>query len=214
MSERIGDWIQTYSGKQWWPHDPRPEDVHPEDFPAIAQVTRFGGSCRLADRPAEVTLPRYTVAQHSCLVYDYVREYGGRYLKCVFDEEQKAALVHDLHEIYPPGDQLAPFIRLKSGDLSPQTQAGIAWLRSVSDDAAHCVRLKLRVLTALPPVVKQADLVLLATERRDLMTTPPELRDHWASLPEPWSQRIEVWSAERAWAEWRDRFTACFGWTP
>ncbi|HZL94717.1 MAG TPA: hypothetical protein VFB99_13770 [Vicinamibacterales bacterium] len=197
---RTGDWIQTYSGRRWWPHDPRPEDVHHEDFPAISQVVRFGGHCR----------GLYTVAQHSCLVYDYVAlVHGGGDApdREACDALCRSALTHDLHEIYPPGDQLSPFLR-------PLDATGIHWLRSVSDSAAACVRKRLEVPYALPGSVTHADLVLLATERRDILVTPECLLPFWAQLPEPWSQRIEVWPAERAWAEWRDRFTACFGWTP
>jgi hypothetical protein len=43
------------------------------------------------------------------------------------------------------------------------------------------------------------------------MPTPPELKAHWRDLPEPWSQRIEVWPAERAWVEWQERFEKLFG---
>lgn len=202
MSKRIGDWIQTYSGKQWWPHDPRPEDVHPEDFPAIAQVVRFGGHCR----------GLYTVAQHSCLVHDYVKEATRTSFYAPWSREvnRKSALVHDLHEIYPPGDQLAPFLRLDAGSGA----AGVAWLKQIGKRAAWCVRTALGVPADLTDCVKHADLALLATERRDVMNTPEALLPYWAGLPEPWSQRIEVWPAERAWAEWQERFTSCFGWTP
>lgn len=221
MSERIGDWIQTYSSRQWWPHDPRPEDVHHEDFPAVAQVTRFGGSCRLASRP-EPTFPRYTIGQHMCLVHDFLRENrrcsGDPALVAHIDRTTitllKSALTHDLHEIYPPGDQLAPFTRLASGNLPPESQAGVAWLRWVSREAAFTVRKAIGAPLELPDLVRHADLVLLATERRDLTHPAPDLRAHWAELPEPWERRIEVWSAERAWVEWRARFADLFGYAP
>jgi hypothetical protein len=213
MNERIGDWIQTYSGRRWWPHDPRSEDVNHEDFPAIAQIVRFGGHCR----------GLYTVAQHSCLVHDHLvmthlsdvglgwyqffevlRRGDSYWTLCA------SALTHDLHEIYPPGDQLAPFLRLDAGEGA----AGVAWLKRISKRAAWCVRMALDVPVDLADSVKHADLAALATERRDVMSTPDALLPYWAGLPEPWSKRIEVWPAERAWAEWAERFEKLFGYVP
>lgn len=54
-----GDWMQTYTGRQFWPLDPRPEDVHIEDIAhALAMLCRFGGHATTF----------YSVAQHSVLV--------------------------------------------------------------------------------------------------------------------------------------------------
>jgi hypothetical protein len=59
MSERKGDWIQTYTGKKFFPLDPRPEDVCIEDIAhALSLLCRFGGHCRKF----------YSVAEHSARV--------------------------------------------------------------------------------------------------------------------------------------------------
>jgi 5'-deoxynucleotidase YfbR-like HD superfamily hydrolase len=56
---RIGDWCQTFTGRQFWPMDPRPEDVAIEDIAHhLSLLCRFGGACRCF----------YSVAQHSVLV--------------------------------------------------------------------------------------------------------------------------------------------------
>ena len=55
MSERRGDWMQTATGRQFWPLDPRPDEVHIEDIAAaLSKVCRFGGHC----------LQFYSVAEH------------------------------------------------------------------------------------------------------------------------------------------------------
>jgi uncharacterized protein len=56
---RRGDWGCTFTGRQYWPEDPRPEDIDIEDIAhALAHQCRFGGHCR----------EFYSVAQHSVLV--------------------------------------------------------------------------------------------------------------------------------------------------
>lgn len=56
---RVGDWIQTYTGGQFWPMDPRWDEVHLEDIAhALSMLCRFNGHCRRF----------YSVAEHSVLV--------------------------------------------------------------------------------------------------------------------------------------------------
>ncbi len=58
-SNREGDWIATYSGKQFWPLDPSPQDISIQDIAhALSIISRFTGHC----------LRPYSVAQHSVLV--------------------------------------------------------------------------------------------------------------------------------------------------
>lgn len=58
MTQRRGDFICTYTGRKFYPLDPRPEDVCIEDIAhALALVNRFGGHTRVP----------YSVAQHSVL---------------------------------------------------------------------------------------------------------------------------------------------------
>lgn len=77
---RIGDWMQTYRGGQFWPLDPRPEEVFLEDIAhALAHICRFGAHCRRF----------YSVAEHSVIVSLVVPP-----------EDALCALLHDAAEAY------------------------------------------------------------------------------------------------------------------
>ena len=59
VDERNGDWMQTATGREFWPIDPRRDEVYIEDIAhSLANMCRFAGHCR----------EFYSVAQHSILV--------------------------------------------------------------------------------------------------------------------------------------------------
>lgn len=77
---RNGDWMQTYTGKQFWPLDPRPEEVCIEDIAhALSNQCRFAGHVQKF----------YSVAQHSVLVS-----------RAVSKEYELWGLLHDASEAY------------------------------------------------------------------------------------------------------------------
>lgn len=77
---RRGDWMQTFSGRQFWPLDPRPEDICIEDIAhALAMQCRFAGHC----------LRFYSVAEHSVLVAHHAEPVDALW-----------ALMHDAAEAY------------------------------------------------------------------------------------------------------------------
>ena len=60
---RKGDWIGTYTGKAFYPMDPRPDEVDIEDIAhALSQTCRYAGHTRVP----------FSVAQHSVLVSRHV----------------------------------------------------------------------------------------------------------------------------------------------
>jgi hypothetical protein len=78
--ERAGHYIRTYTGRQYWPMDPRAEDICIEDVAhALSNLCRFTGH----------TAKFYSVAEHSVYVSFLVHE------SLAF-----AGLLHDAHEAY------------------------------------------------------------------------------------------------------------------
>jgi hypothetical protein len=75
------NWIQTFSGKQFWPTDPLPDDVFIEDIAhALSMICRFNGHSKFF----------YSVAQHSVLVSRFCH---GSKMKLI-------GLLHDASEAY------------------------------------------------------------------------------------------------------------------
>lgn len=174
-----GPWLQVATGGHWYPLSPRAEEVVDADIAAsLSKICRFGGHVALDVGP-------YSVAQHSVLVAMQLRDWGSP------AEIQLQGLVHDAHEAYPPGDVLSPVKR----ELGWQA-------RVMEEKAARVVRAHFGVPVELDPMVRHADLVLLATERRDLLA-PSAVE--WGELPEPMEERIAPWSWEVARGCWIDR---------
>ncbi|WP_460097788.1 phosphohydrolase [Pseudomonas sp. S3_C01] len=115
----------------------------------------------------------YSVAQHSCLVADLVPA-----------EHKLAALLHDATEAYI-GDMVRP---LKQWMCAYRDVEAWIWDRI-------CTRFSLD--QELPASVTQADLIALATERRDLMPHDPATWDCLVGI-EPAPERIRPWSPTEA----------------
>lgn len=138
-----GNWLQTFSGVKFYVRDPRPEDVRIEDIAhALSMVVRFGGHVR---RP-------YSVAEHSVRVAECVAELGGS------PEEIFWGLMHDAAEAYV-GDIIWPLKR------APE----LAGYKMVERRVELAICKAFRMSYDMPAIVKHADLVMLATEKRDLM---------------------------------------------
>lgn len=78
--QRKGNYITTFTGKEFYPYDMRPEDFCIEDIAhALSMLCRYGGHCRKF----------YSVAEHSVLVS-----------KLVPQEHAYVGLMHDATEAY------------------------------------------------------------------------------------------------------------------
>lgn len=74
-------WINTYSGKRFFPLNPRKEDLSLVDIAhSLAHQCRWTGHCRF----------HFSISQHSCYAYDF----------CEDEEAKPWALFHDSPEAY------------------------------------------------------------------------------------------------------------------
>jgi len=90
MDERKGDWMQIFTGKKFWPLDPKSEEVDIKDIAlSLAFQCRFNGHSNYF----------YSIAQHSVIVS-----------KIVSKDQASAALLHDAAETYI-GDMVSPLKR-------------------------------------------------------------------------------------------------------
>lgn len=99
--DRIGDWMQTYTGRQFWPIDPRPKEIEIEDIAhALSMMCRYNGHCRTF----------YSVAEHSVIVSEHVPK-----------EHALWALLHDASEAYI-ADIVRPAKRFIAGYHEAETR--------------------------------------------------------------------------------------------
>lgn len=136
---RQGDWMQTYSGYQFWPLDPMPEDVHILDIAhALSNQCRFAGHCRTF----------YSVAQHSVIVSQVVPLHDALW-----------GLLHDAAEAY-----LVDLPR----PLKRHSEMGRLY-QAIEGRLVHVICERFGLPTDEPESVRLADDVVLMTEKRDLM---------------------------------------------
>lgn len=182
--------MQTYTGRRFWPFDPRPDEVSILDVAHhLSMDCRFGGA----------VLRFYSVAQHSVLVSRLVEAYDPAL--------GPHALLHDAHEAYHR-DRTRPAKRslkwlardaaILLSDAENECQRAIethVGLAPLSADAGHMIHL--------------ADVEALATERRDLLV-PTD--DEWPILDgvRPWPHLIEPLGPARAEAMFLEWFAELF----
>lgn len=178
---RKGSWIQTYSGKAFYPFDPRPEDFCIEDIAhSLALQCRFAGHC----------FEPYSVAEHSVRVsLQFEKRHPYAHPKLIL-----GAQLHDAPEAY-----ILDFPRPLKRDL--RFRSYVAVEMDLADRIAQAFGLEPWTLHS--DAVKNADNILLATEARDLMAPPPM---PWEFMPEPLPEKIVPWSWRKAESTFLDRF--------
>ncbi len=181
-------WIQTYSGVKFDPNNCNSADIKLADINhALAMVCRFRGHCSSF----------YSVAQHSCIVADICQTIGGEYAQ----EAARWGLFHDAAEAYY-GDIPTPFKteadKLRERDLLDSVAVAIGLPSPYTKEYARAMR-----------IVKRADEIAMATEKRDLMIDDI----HWPRLdgvvPLDWS--IIALLPQNAKVHFADKYTELFG---
>jgi len=140
-------WMLTHSGRRVWPAFLNAADVVLSDIAThLSRLCRFTGACR----------EFYSVAQHSVLVL----EIGRHRWPSLAPADLRALLLHDASEAY-------------LGDMGSPLKADCADYRLIEDCAMSVIRARFGMTDepSTRDIVKQADLIALATERRDLL--PP-----------------------------------------
>lgn len=137
-----GDWMQTYTGRQFYPLDAHAEDVDPIDIAhGISMQCRYNGHVKRF----------YSVAEHCVVMSEYLEGIGASANDSLY------ALLHDATESYV-GDMVRPL--KKHIPLFSQIEDGVmvAIAERFGLDSA-----------VMPDTVREADNRILLDERAELL---------------------------------------------
>lgn len=143
---RFGDWMQTFSGAQFWPMDPRASEIDIEDIAhSLSMQCRYAGHCKRF----------YSVAEHSVHVAAWVGTVAPK-------QYALAGLLHDATEAFlvDVPRPVKPFL--------PGYKEAEARLWDVVAERffGHAM--------AIPAIVHEADNRILNDEREQNMSPPPQ----------------------------------------
>lgn len=172
--DRKGYWIVTIGGNRFWPMDPRPEDIHIDDIAHC--LSRI---CRFGGHVKNFM----SVAQHSFLVS-----------KILSHEFALEGLLHDASEAYI-GDVMTPLKNILGKKY-----------KEIEDNIMDAViaRFGLKSHSSVWEEVKKADLIILATEFRDVARNG--IKDGGFIYP-PMKERIlKSWSPNYSKKRFLERF--------
>lgn len=173
MPDKKGRWMQTFTRKAVYPLDLEPDDICLEDIAhSLSLQCRFNGHC----------IRFYSVCDHSIHVYRYlVRQYMDLAIKDDMEQQThwmklvRWGLLHDAAETY-------------TKDLPRPIKAALPEWKPIEEAIEKVIAAKYELPYPIPKIVRHADDVILATEKRDVMGgVPPK---SWEPLPEPLSMII------------------------
>lgn len=175
---RRGDWMQTFTGRAFYPLDPRVEDIDPEDIAhALSMLCRYNGQTKFF----------YSVAEHCVLMSEWVESVAGPY-------DALWTLLHDASEAYM-GDMVRPLKR------------SMPSYRAAEDNLMAFICTRFGINVEVPPIVKEADNRILMDERAKLMTKPPMPWTPDEAGLESLGVEIGCWTPARARNEYWTRLT-------
>ena len=201
--KRKGDWMQTATGGQFWPLDPRADEVWIDDVALqLSKICRFSGAVRKF----------YSVAQHSVLVSIEAGRIAtltmpSRAARCY----ALAGLLHDASEAYL-NDVIRPLKRhgqFKTWYCRVERDVAVAVLARLG---ITCDGVRVEFECCESDLVRRADDSVCAAEMRDLMAPPPA---PWrAFLSKPVARAVEAWSPDLAAYIFRQRYNQLATMTP
>lgn len=147
VEPRIGDWIQTFTGRAVYPMDLRPEDIDIHDIAhALSMQCRYAGHC----------LWFYSVAEHSVLVARAIMAEGYAPIVAM------AGLLHDATEAYLT-------------DVPRPVKPFLVGYKEAEDRAWRAIAERYGLSPeGLPIAVKEADNRILFDEKAQNMGPGPE----------------------------------------
>jgi len=179
-------WLQTVSGKQFIPLAPTVEMICIEDIAhGLSNLCRYSGQCR----------EFYSVSQHSVMASHVITTLDG-FLRLSTDERkmmQLVALLHDAPEAYIV-------------DVPTMIKQHLPVYKEIESNVMRTIAQKFNIDFALfsHPLVHEADMTMLATEKRDLMGPEPA---PWIDMPKPYGGHIFPMEPKKAKQTFLDRFT-------
>lgn len=179
-------WIVTADGDELSMIDPRPGHITINTIAhSLAQINRFNGH---AMRP-------YSVAEHSLFVYQIAKDHFG----VTHPADLLAHLMHDAHEAF-------------SGDMHSPGKGciGDAWREWEGYWERHVFRAfgLSEVSYSLRNIIHHADMLALATERRDLVN--PRATSPWACLEGFHPLALRIPTEALPWTHYRDMFLSVY----
>lgn len=170
-----GDWMQTFTGRKFYPLTPASEDVDPVDIAhALSLLCRYGGH---VDR-------FYSVAEHCVLMSQWVEDHAAP-----GDPERARrlalwALLHDATEAYVV-------------DVPRPLKRNLSDYKAIEFGVMIAIVARFNLWTPqMPPTVKLADDRILLTERNALMAATHERWEQDGLDPLPVT--IHAWSPAEA----------------
>lgn len=141
---RKGDWIQTFTGRQFFALDPRPEDFHILDIAAGLRNARYSSQ----------SIRVQTVLEHSSLMRREAHRRGYTL------RQQRGVLLHDCSEAY--------FV-----DVPRPIKRDLANYLEIEDGIMRAASARFDFDWPMPPEVKELDNAILHDEMMQNMAAPP-----------------------------------------
>ena len=204
--------MQTYTGRAFYPYDPRPEEIDINDIAhALSLICRFNGHCS----------EFYSVAEHSVRGAWYMRDRYARHNMEMPNTDLCSIymLMHDAPEAYltdiprPIKKDLPQFKELEASIYIeilkkfklPTNYEHIKCFNGFSTSQRY---FPTREFIPIDEAVREIDDILLATEKRDLMKREPQ---SWGLEASPLVERIIPYSSKDAERLFLDEFHRLHG---